>query len=69
MGPERVTEILSFIGLCNVFQRIIPNFARIASALTKTLRNGEPKAFTDLDKDEEKVFDTLNTNMMDPPVV
>lgn len=35
--PTKVTELRYLLGLCNVFPSFVPNFAIIASPLTKKL--------------------------------
>lgn len=32
--PTSITEFRSFLGLCNVFQRLVPGFERIVAELT-----------------------------------
>lgn len=57
--PRTQTELRSFLGMCNVYQRFVPNFAEISTRLNKlltkgqavnleTFGNAEASAFTDL---------------------
>ena len=48
--PHDVSSLRSFLGLCNVYRRFVPNFARIATPLTKKLKKEEVK---DILKKEE----------------
>lgn len=64
-----MTEVRSFLRLRNDFWRLVPNLAIVPSTLTNKLRNGEPKTFEPLEKYQHKAFDTLKTNMMEPPVL
>ena len=43
--PNNLTELRSFLRLCNVFRRFVENFARIAHPLTQRLRRGCPSLF------------------------
>lgn len=36
------TELWSLLGLCNVYRRLVPNFAKLNSPLNKKLRKEEP---------------------------
>lgn len=67
--PRTVKELQSFLGLCNVYRRFVPNFARIAAPLTKKLRKGEPQNFGDLDKAESEAYERLRDSMISPPVL
>ena len=42
--PTTQTDLRSFLGLCNVYRRFVPNFARGAEPLNALLRKGCPKA-------------------------
>lgn len=35
--PTTQTQLRSFIGLCNVYRRFVPNFARVTSCLNRML--------------------------------
>lgn len=43
--PTNITEIRSFQGLCNVFGRLVPNFARLAAPLNKMFRTNQSIKF------------------------
>ena len=40
--PTNVTEVRSFLGLAGYYRKFIPDFARIALALTKLTKKYEP---------------------------
>jgi len=67
--PTTVTGIRSFLGLCNVFRRFVPNFARIAAPLNAKLRKGEPVSFGPFNDKEQEAFDTLKMRLISPPVI
>lgn len=50
--PTNVTKMKSFLSLCIVYHRFVPNFARIAALSTKKLMNDQPFHFDGLDKTE-----------------
>ena len=45
--PTTLTELRSFLGLCNVYRRFVPNFARIAGPLNALLKKGIMPFFVD----------------------
>lgn len=51
-----MTELRSFLGLCNVFRHFVPRFAHVTASLNKKLRNDQPFKFGELKQDE---VDTL----------
>jgi hypothetical protein len=66
--PRTRPELRSFLGLCNVYRRFIPQFAKIAAPLTKLLRGEirEPYTFSD---DQEMSFEKLKEMVCSAPVL
>jgi hypothetical protein len=56
----------SFIGLCNVYRRFIPNFARVAHPLTKYLKGNVTEPFK-LDDHALRSFKELKEKVCTPP--
>ncbi len=67
--PTTRTQMRSFLGMCNVYRRFVPNFTGVAAPLTRyTSKNGA----TDLPppSDEElKSFELLKEALTSPPVL
>lgn len=62
-------ELRSFLSLCNVFRRFVPNFSRVVSPLDRKLRIDQPTSFpfvTPAEKDAVENFMALLTN---PPIL
>lgn len=59
----------SFLGLCNVFRRFVPNFSRIAAPLNKNVAKGQPATFDGLDETEQAAYETLKKALIRPPVL
>jgi len=63
------TQVRSFVGMCNVFRRFVPNFARMAAPLTdimgSTARVLVPPATTF----QQQAFDRLKKALATPPVL
>lgn len=64
-----LTEIRSFLELCNVFLLFDPNFAMIAAPSDRRLQNNKPVKFDHLTKSEGKYFETLKSKLTEPPVL
>lgn len=47
-----VTDLRSFLGLCNVLKRSVPNFVRIVSLLSRHLKKTQAKDLELSEKDE-----------------
>ena len=50
--PTNITELRSFLGMCNVYRRFVPNFARVAAPLTRLTGKGMPQEFETLTDEE-----------------
>ena len=66
--PTSKTELRSFLGLCNVYPRFIPNFTDIASPLNALLKKNSPDSFK-LDAVQVQSFKSLIEAVCTPPVL
>lgn len=66
--PTTVSELPSFLGLCNIYRRFVQKFARLASPLNKNLDMVEPLQFG-FDNEEMKAADALIDKSITPPVL
>jgi transposase InsO family protein len=64
--PTNLTELRSFLGLCNYYRRFINQFALIAQPLTQMTRNDTPWCWT---SDCDRAFQQLKTAMTTAPVL
>jgi hypothetical protein len=67
--PTNKTELRSFLGMCNVYRKFVPQFSKIATPLTELLRKGQPDTFDSLTEEQIKAFDTLREALSNPPVL
>ena len=67
--PRTQTELKSFLGLCNVYRRFVPNFSRTAAPLQRLLRKGEPFDLPPFAEDQVQVFNLLKAALASPPVL
>ena len=67
--PTNVTELRSFLGLCNVYRRFVASFARVAAPLTAKLQKDRPFNFGPLNKEETEAYERLRDSMISPPVL
>lgn len=67
--PRTQTELRSFIGMCNVYRRFVPNFARVAAPLNALLKKGEPVELRDFGPEETGAFELLKEALASPPVL
>lgn len=66
--PTNTTELRSSFGLCNVYRRLVSNFAREAAPVNRKRRKREPTKF-DLDEKGRTAVDELKGNLMNPPIL
>ena len=67
--PTTQTELRSFLGLCNVYRRFVPNFARAAAPLNDLLKKGQAFELPPLDEKQRKAFDSLKQALIEPPIL
>ena len=67
--PTTQTELRSFLGLCNVYRRFVPNFARAAAPLNDLLKKGQAFELPPLDEKQRKAFDSLKQALIEPTIL
>lgn len=67
--PATQTNLRSFLGLCNVYRRFIPNYARAAAPLTELLTKAYGSRLPDFDERRLKSFNLLKSALASPPVL
>lgn len=56
-GPPRTyMELRSFLGLCTVYHRFVPGFAKIADPLNEMLKKGTPSKFDDRTDEQYETY-------------
>lgn len=63
-----MSELRSFLRLCNVYCRFVSSFARVAGPLNRPLRKGEPTRIK-LNDDKRRKVDNLEWKLTSPPVL
>lgn len=66
--PTNLTELRSFFWFYNVFRRLVPDFAFVASLINKKLEKRQPQTFDGLADEEITAFGTLKEKLIRPPV-
>jgi hypothetical protein len=67
--PTTITELRSFLGMCNVFTRFVPSFSKIAGPLTNMLKNGAAEVFEELTLEQQDAFGRLRESLIDPTIL
>ena len=67
--PETQTHIKSFLGLCNVYRRFVPNFARVSAPLNSMLKKGEPVKLPPLNEAQLASYNALKQALISPPIL
>lgn len=65
--PRDVTQIRQFLGLCSFFRRTIPDFAQIASPLTKLTRKDAEWKTGELPPNAKEAFESLKSKLSSRP--
>lgn len=64
-----MTELKSFLGVCNLFRRFVPNFARIAALLNRKSEKGPTFHFGKLNETKIEALETLQYRLLSPPIL
>jgi transposase InsO family protein len=67
--PRTRTELRSFLGMCNVYRKFVPQFAKLAAPLTELLKKGQPDTFDHLTDAQVQAFDSLRASLMNPIIL
>ena len=67
--PTTQTELRSFLGLCNVYRRFVPNYAHVAAPLNKLLKKGQPIQLEPFGEAELREFEALREAVNTPPIL
>jgi len=67
--PTTRTQVRSYVGMCNVFRRFVPNFAQMAAPLTDLLGSTAPVLVPPATPLQQQAFDRLKEALTTPPVL
>ena len=67
--PTTQTQLRSFLGMCNVYRRFVPNFARVAAPLNQLLKKGQGPDLEPFDEAQRGAFELLKQALSEPPVL
>ena len=67
--PTTQTQLRSFLGMCNICRRFVPNFARVTAPLNQLLKEGQGHDLEPFDETQRGAFDLLKQPLSDPPVL
>jgi len=67
--PQTRTQVRSFVGMCNVFLRLVPSFARMAAPLTDLMGSTAPVLVPPATPLQHQAFDRLEEALTTPPVL
>lgn len=65
--PTYLTQVRSFLGLCNVSHQILTNCAYVAAPINKRTRKNQPQTFEGITEDEMEALKTLKPELMEHP--
>ena len=66
--PTTRPQVQSFVGMCSVFRRFVPNFARMAAPLTDVMGSACPVLLPSATPLQQKALDRLKVDLTTPPV-
>jgi hypothetical protein len=65
-APKTKIQVRSFLGLCGVYRRFVPEYATIAKPLTALTKKGAHERF-DLTEDQQMAFEKLRKSLVSRP--
>ena len=65
--PKNQTQLRSFLGLCNVYRRFVPGFARIARPVTELSKKETPFQLPDFNEEQLIAFEDLKSRLISTP--
>ena len=67
--PKTQTQVRSFVGMCNVYQRFVKHFAKIVQPLNELVKKGTPKDLTAPMEQRIDAFHTLKEALLNSPIL
>ena len=67
--PSTQTHLQSFLGVCNVYRRFVPNFAQVAHLLNVMLKKGAPQELPPFTEGQRRSFNLLKNALKEPPIL
>jgi len=67
--PTTRTQVRSFVGMCNVFRRLVPSFARMAAPLTDLMGSTAPALVPPATPLQQQGFDRRKEALTTTPVL
>ena len=68
-SPTTMTEVRAFIGFCNYFRRMIPNFSRMAAPMINLTKKTSEWKSGPIPPDASKSFESLKLALCSSPVI
>lgn len=66
---KNITDFNSFLALCKVFGRLVPNFNDIEEPINYNLQKDQPRNFEPLSEVEKAVSTKFQERIISPPVI
>lgn len=67
--PSILTELCSFLSLCNIIRRFVPSLAHLAAPINRKLRKDQAKYFVPLDEKKSTSDSRLKGELVRTPVL
>ena len=67
--PSTQSHLRSFLGLCNVYRRFVPNFSRTAAPLNDLLKKGCTKELPPPTEEQYEAFEKLRQALISAPIL